>query len=608
MNVHRFQETSALIRKANDAIAVGTLPLELEQSIDREILELEEAARLLRATRNAGRPLLRLPSETLGEISEALSLAWPAMSGFTNPSTRHEAAVGDRRPLRLELGWVLLGHVCHRLRSVLLSRIDIWANNICSISHLPETVFSYCGNAPIRIDVSRYNRAEDDVPPHAFIEFVAKHSGDSRTISIDESGFNFEASILANLNPAVFSTLSFPHLTHLSLRSLIKPRERNSPGLSSDILELPNMISPNLRSLHLKDYMLPSFNTSALTSLVLEFSQPTYLLSPSVLLGVLDRCPQLIYLTLHKCIPILPQKAPGDHSTLASLETVDLMDSYRRCLGLLPHLVTPTSTRYRITFEEIHAELRGASAYLDMLAKCLQTKIDPSTITGVKIYEGLHGRFSLHTPVPLIEYNSMSENTRRSPLSASNGYRKQILCSFVENKPRLAEVVSSLSNVMDYNAIETLQIGLAVQGSYDDAFWTAILSRFPNVTTLCYTDMWWACGPSLNALKTTKPWRQQTEDDVTLPRLRFIWVDILDLREHQNNGAPGFIDFITWSQFLHILSSRQQAKKQIEHLRIDIMIVRNRLQARREFLPRLREIVPHVEVKEVRENHPDDDL
>ncbi|KZV76280.1 hypothetical protein PENSPDRAFT_541246, partial [Peniophora sp. CONT] len=102
----------------------------LEKKIDREMDGLEEALRQLRATRNACQPLLRLPPEVLGEISDILAI---------------------RGESTLRLGWVLLGHICGKLRNVLLSRAHLWADNICAITRTFEDAISYCRELPLSV-------------------------------------------------------------------------------------------------------------------------------------------------------------------------------------------------------------------------------------------------------------------------------------------------------------------------------------------------------------------------------------------------------------------------------------------------------------------------
>lgn len=83
MRALQLSDISAIVRQAEEVLASGHDSSQIEQTLDAELSELEEATRQLRTARNAFRPLLRLPLETLGEIAEALASVWPASSGLS---------------------------------------------------------------------------------------------------------------------------------------------------------------------------------------------------------------------------------------------------------------------------------------------------------------------------------------------------------------------------------------------------------------------------------------------------------------------------------------------------------------------------------------------
>ena len=120
----RFPEVWSSVQRTDNSIAAGHASSHLFGNIELDIAELEAAARKLRVSRNSCLPLLRLPLEMLGEIVGILASSWPATSGHVN-----EWSYGiPKGPAgRLRLGWILLGHVCQKLRNAVLIRNDLWA-------------------------------------------------------------------------------------------------------------------------------------------------------------------------------------------------------------------------------------------------------------------------------------------------------------------------------------------------------------------------------------------------------------------------------------------------------------------------------------------------
>ncbi|KZV76278.1 hypothetical protein PENSPDRAFT_747740 [Peniophora sp. CONT] len=586
-----FPAISTHIRQTNDTIASGRHSSLLEKRLDEEISELEGAALQLRATRNACRPLLRLPPEIIGEIVELLAAIWPACSGClpSKPTSHHT----EERALGLQLGWVLFGHICRLLRSTLLARNDIWARNICSISRSPASVLLYCALAPFHIDLSNYNRIGGPGPPRQCVDFIVEHMRSSRVIMIQEGGWGNSEAIFAYLDPALFSAAHFTHLTQLKLHLSAYPRDE-IVTLTDDIFLLPEMVAPNLRSLSLRNYIIP-FNPFTLTGLELDFDYPTYLLSPGVLMDIIRRCHRLRSLKLKNCIPMLSTDAPGP-VFIASLEEVHLTDIIGRCIGLLTHLTSPTSTRYHVECLHVATEYQSFSFFRD-IAQTLRTKTSTS-LTGLQIkleiYSCTFTLYELGKPQDL-EYREVNP--------FCEDYREHIHYHLTAvDGPQLSNMLYALSEVVSFAAIETLQITAAFHDTYNTMCWATALARFPNLGTLYLSNM--PCTPALFALEPRESVQEVVQYDVAVPRLRYLWLDILDVRDTKDEVGMTGPDR---SQFWRMLSSRLRAGKQLEHLRIDTLVIEEPMQANRVFIPRLKALVPFVEIDQVQERDPDTD-
>ena len=166
--------------------------------------------------------------------------------------------------------------------------------------------------------------------------------------------------------------------------------------------------------------------------------------------------------------------------------------------------------------------------------------------------------------------------------------------------PQLDNMLSSLSEVVNFSVIETLQISSALHDAYSTVFWETALKRLPNLTTLYFVNM--PCTTALFCLEPGNNPEGFAQVEVVLPRLRYLWLDLLDIRETSEQAGTLGPDR---SQFLRILSSRLRAKRQFERLRIDTLLMEDPTQANRSFIPRLRALVPQVDVHRVQERDPD---
>ncbi|VDC03628.1 unnamed protein product [Peniophora sp. CBMAI 1063] len=590
MEPYQFPQVMASVRKTDDAITTGHASKQLADTIDLQLSELEVASRQLRSSRNAFQPLLRLPIETLGEIAEILTTIWPSCSGYAPFNASLTRVVHEPKDRDLKLGWILLGHVCRRLRQSVLSRNDLWAKNICSISYSPETVLPYCHNAPLDITISHYNRKTDPGPPSSCASFIVKNMEAARSISIRERVPWAPNAIFAHLDPAVFSSTTFTRLTQLMLYADKVSSRLDQLALTQDIFLLPEMVAPQLRTLSLTNYMLP-FDSSTLASLSIEFTQPNYLHTPTAFLALLRRCQQLRSLELKGCVPLLPMNE-NETISLPLLRYIHIHDSIRRCIGFLARVNTFNATSHRIVANKAATEYPGSYTFFDDIALQFQTRLHNTPISGLKIYFDIWScGFALYQP-------GLPNDPSYEDSGPFVDFHEQLHCCFAHirrHEPILPHIFASLPNVVDLAAINILSIDSAKHVSYDATFWSTELARVPAVEMLYLADM--DCTAALFSLAPAGPGQ-----DAILPRLNTLWMEVLDFREELGEGGRNGPNS---SQFLQILSSRSHSGRPIKHLRIDLLLVADPEQASRVLVPRLKALVPLVEVAEVLQRNPD---
>ncbi|KZV62805.1 hypothetical protein PENSPDRAFT_233192 [Peniophora sp. CONT] len=598
----RIPAVGAYIQQIDDSIATGHASIQLEESIELDISALEAAAHRLRASRNSCRPLLRLPLETLGEIIQILVSIWPAKTGYdvVRPFYRRTKRDG------LELGWVLLGHVCHKLRTALLARSDIWARNISSITRSPTGMDFYYKDSPLHLETSIHHWGHRrPALPSAYIDFIVQHIGVSRVVHLDECSPWTDVALFANLDPGLFSKSAFPHLQELVLSSTTDPYQTN-PALTAEILELPEMVAPNLRSLRLQDYLI-SFDPSALTSLELIFSwqfsiEPTStsLYSKRDFLKMLPRFHNLRSLKLERCIPLLSFGVDEEEKTvfLGSLEDVHLNDNIRRCLSLLSRLSAPASTRYHVALGDTTTEFPGPSAHLQAALPHFE-QMDTSCVSGLTIDEDRSTELTLYEPTP----DGTFSGGYLGPFYRD--FREHLLVRFYAvrcDEPRMEIMLSCLQKFVEFSNITTLQIGSSI--AYNCSAWAAFLTRFPHLATLHLLDR---C-PTSALLVLTAPdpddLTQSESNCIVAPKLHSLWIHFVDLRGPRNE-ADVQRQGPTRLQFLRMLSSRRKAGVPLADLQIETLIALDPKEGMKSLKPRLETLVARVEVKRILARDPE---
>ncbi|KZV74853.1 hypothetical protein PENSPDRAFT_153193 [Peniophora sp. CONT] len=140
-------DISARMQQSRDAMRSGRVGMDFRASLLDESRRLAHASRELRRLCNDSVPLLRMPPEIIDYIIDYLVVDW---SPFGTTKIDQHGLPLDVCAV-VSLGWITLGHVCHRFRGVLLGRRQLWASTVCSIpsSRAREQILSRCGDEPL---------------------------------------------------------------------------------------------------------------------------------------------------------------------------------------------------------------------------------------------------------------------------------------------------------------------------------------------------------------------------------------------------------------------------------------------------------------------------
>lgn len=305
-----------------------------EELLVDDLVYLEAAAAHIKRKLNYIRtPILRLPPEVLQLIITA------AVHSVAEEVEKEEIW----NPLR----WILLGHISHRFRVVLLSMHTLWGNTIAStpLSGACELLLERAQNAPIKLHTGTYATTSNTD------EFFFRHLERAWSISAVST-----RQVMCRLMNQLASG-SFPHLVSLKIVGDIlppDPEESRITALYLDKTQFPYNQSairaPKLRSLSLHDAFTP-FDASSLTSLKLKRhwfgARSADLLPPGPFLDMLRCCLNVQNLALEEHLPDFPSSSSsslGDRVRLPALRGLSLLDTPDRILSFWSIIEVPVTT------------------------------------------------------------------------------------------------------------------------------------------------------------------------------------------------------------------------------------------------------------------------
>jgi hypothetical protein len=515
--------------------------------------------------------------EILQEIAGVLAQTW-------SPSYSH--AVG-KRVASSSLGWIVLGHVCHSLRAMLLDYQALWAKEVCVFPDAQHELLRRAGDVPISLflDYCACLHAESTAE---FITETMSHANYISIYHVISTSFGVDNWLF---DSATFAGRNFPALEVFTVN---RPYQENRPGFITDkVFKLPPICAPALRKVCFDNFFVP-FDGSTLTDLQLvrDIDCQDPLPSSSQFLDMLNSCQKLQLLQLSHWIPddIAHAVACKPTAFLPSLTTLQVLDCATRCISLWSHLATPKNTERRITMHNI--DFQGESeVYLYHIHDIARRDLSFS-IHALSIYQARMSTI-------VISFQVSRPGARGSEWSLMRGVCKQgdFACPLKLTIARFGDsadqcpvrrVLDRLFDAIDAASITHLELGAEYGGyeetraEYDWLTWRTAVSRLVNVHTLYHG---YAPFSALDALKPGE------HGPPLLPSLRHLWVRAL----HSTRWAYP-VSTRTPADLVDIVSARKRAGVALAGLRLDMLRFDDDEECTA-LLRQLREIVPRIECR-----------
>jgi hypothetical protein len=511
---------------------------------------------------NACTPFLRLPSDVLREIASTLADIWPPTYNYFRAGNNYLPSVG----------WMTLGHVCHALRVVVVDHCALWAAEVWTFpdSEAQHEFLHRSGPLPIDIYIGLGNRSHTE----ARVRLMAENLARARTIDVRQLDIDLRTLDKWPLDPAALAEQSFLPLKRFSL--VLPGSSSHQELMTGEIWSLPPMQAPNLRGLYLRNFYVP-FDSSTLTSLMLDRSNGHPLPPASLLLEILRACVHLQILDLTSWIPEdLATSQTGKPTTfLPSLQELSVDDNVDRCASLWSHLSAPQGAESNFEISILPQTVQD-DRYFELIAPYIKRDID-LPVHGLAVYRNfdttIDMAFFLLCPGGQIGWSGTFERGFEKPLRVNlYAYR----CNF----PPLSRILEHALQIADATHVQYLQLGNNyVDEDYTSNEWLAVLDKLVHVHTL-YNEY----SPS-SLLKALSAPASANHPAPLFPSLRRLHIDELDLTNEEG--------FTLWD-FLAVVTSRSQAGATLAWLRIDKLIMDEDV-AKKTLLPRLRALISSVE-------------
>ncbi|KZV60382.1 hypothetical protein PENSPDRAFT_740336 [Peniophora sp. CONT] len=406
-------------------------------------------------------PLLSLPTEILAqivdEVARSESSPWPSVS----PK---------------DLAWIKLGHVCSRLRGVLLRLHELWADAVCFLPRAHQELLRRAGSTPLSIVLRSSLRPSEDT-----INFSVKHLDLARRIATNDANA-FEAMLPSLL----CEELPFLEDVYVELWS---DGFSPLPGLRPEAYARRPVIAPRLRSLTMINAFVP-FNASTLHTLrIIENGPPPddeMLPSSEQFLAMLRACTCLETLHLDGFIPALPFLADMQSSCrvyLPSMVSLSLYGSRDRVIALWSNITVPRSARVHVCLDWC------PDARIDFDARVLAPHLSGAP-TGVKFAVPLPGVIAAtafyddgESPLPCLHCDSGG--------AACAEHHRALTLQYQHFRGSAAVFSSAVVSAFGLAQASTVHLSFVDDGSFwredDTRAWRAALQLFPVAHSVCFT-------------------------------------------------------------------------------------------------------------------------
>lgn len=309
--------------------------------IDVDIARLDALSRTLKSRRNDCAPLFSLPSEVIEAILEACSWGEP-------PIKREKR---DRMQTGPDIGWIRLGHICSRLRHIVLNIPTLWASILFLFPKAYDMILPRAKALPVTIDLLGLFPAELQLVSSQ----VRPLFHNARSLTVDLPSFKHLRRENTPFTNSLDASKAFPLLHTLTLVAI---------KMSSDITALaasePAIHAPLLRHLTIENSFIRC-DFSTLHTLELHFHDPGHgssglfgfgLSQPPFNAG--DLFASLGHLTNLRRLLVRgglfqPFSATSDISlSLPSLESLEVNAKHEFIESLLSTISIPPTTRLKI--------------------------------------------------------------------------------------------------------------------------------------------------------------------------------------------------------------------------------------------------------------------
>ncbi|KZV76286.1 hypothetical protein PENSPDRAFT_747747 [Peniophora sp. CONT] len=569
-----------------------------DSELAHEIRSLEHATILLKRLQNAQKPLLRLPPEVLASITEYLLDEWPAFelpadAGKWVYNHKMEGNVFRFNPhadKRLLLGWILLGHVCHSLRGMLLSRQTFWSGIVCKSALARDVLLERCGDTPLNFTVdgprfSDYKRAK------GALQFIFEHLDRAHTIHVNT---DCQHSI-ALFDSAKLLPKSMPHLTklHICVEYEIKRVRLLNP-------DVPSLDAPQLTDLHLNNFIVP-FSPSNLVNLTLKYRERYDALSADYFMDILRRSERLESLTVEKCLPLLPTAKPTSPAQLPKLQSVSFIDEPQQVTAawMYIHAYQPTArfvleldwgkTRPSPNDPAIPVPLQG-NIQDSIAGLCIHDRSDSSPYGRHYYWDdapnlGIMGEYDLSFFASREGATLCDWRDGRGDDAFKSGFERSLSTTFKRRcKTTPIAVLNNLIPVIDFGALTTLSLETAILNPPFEQ-WVEVLRPMIALHTLLLR------AGTKSIVQALTPSPETADPDPLLPSLCLLWLRTLMFDKNVTAEDMPHDGLTTYTQ---MLESRARCGVPVQHLRI-VKLEMESDKAKNEFIRHMKALVSLVE-------------
>ncbi|VDB91602.1 unnamed protein product [Peniophora sp. CBMAI 1063] len=467
--------TPESVRSVADVLSSRLSSAELAAQVAHDFERLEAISRVLRSRYNDCSAFFRLPPECIAVIIQFIAEVEPPRW-----NARNHSEDGQESQLPNTLGFIRLGHVCHRLRDTLLNMRSLWAAYAFAMS--PGAVgemIARAGTVPLSMKLENWEH-----PPLQVLKSIRDHIHNARIISFPPK------TLLARYCawPFEMKTLhreTFPYLEELTLEfPLIHAQDETA-------YQRPPLNAPQLRRISMGNVFIPCI-LSSLESFELQYDQDTFdeiqLPSNPVFLDLLRGLSNVRVLTLENCLPIVLPRCDEDTPLFAfpHLEELRLGGPMTTCQALWSYLQFPSDTRVRLTVDDDSMSRPGQLDFLETISPHFRQSGCPR-ITGLSVDDDQRSADQLLRLVFAYTKAGVSHDSWSGPLASDHEFLLDISLSgwmFEAVDETAGPFIPLLERMYElYNLQELKTIELAATIGSNPTRWKDALRRYKTVTT-----------------------------------------------------------------------------------------------------------------------------